>query len=510
MKNGVGRGAIVLIISGFICKLFGAMFRLPLTNIIGIEGIGAFQMVMSLYSLMLVLTTGGVTTSLSKLVSQARARGENGKIGGYLKIALAFSVGVSIVIGLIFFFLAQNIASVQGIGGNYISYRLMLPLLFLGSLIGCLRGVIQGYENMTPTAISQIIEQIIKFAFGLLFAMLLAKRGMGVFGAFIGITVSEVLAGLYLVIYMIAKVKLPQYQTEGLSKPFFNAVIPLSFGGGILPLTHAIDSFIIIGRLSIAGIGVDVATSLYGLQTGVVGAIINFPLIISLSVAMALLPKVSFLSGKGDLEGQRKTIATSFSLLWLFLLPLVFGLMALSPVLYPFVYPSAIKGFLPNAVGLTMIGGVSIVLSAIMQFLLSILQAKGYYTYSFLSTLVGGVVKVLIVFFTASIPSINIYALPLSNIFLALVVCIMVMFKLGGLVKIGTFEFFIPLLAGIVMFLVVWIFIHAMSFSNFIMIVLSVLLGGITYLVLSFPLIKSLYFLYFGKHLHREEGNEQN
>ena len=508
MKNGVGRGAILLIVSGFICKLFGAMFRLPLTNIIGIEGIGAFQMIMSLYSLMLVLTTGGVTTSLSKLVSQARARGERGKIAGYLRISLYFSVGLSLIIGGAFFIFARSIASAQGIGANYISYRLILPLLFLGALIGCIRGVIQGYENMTPTAISQIIEQIIKFAFGLLFAMLLGKNGMGVFGAFIGITLSEVLAGFYLVFYMLTKVKLTKYDSSVVIKSFFKAVVPLSLAGGVLPLTHAIDSLVIVGRLAIAGIGAEVATSLYGLQTGVVGAILNFPLIISLSVAMALLPKISYLSGKGDLEGQKKTISTSFSLLWLFLLPLVFGLMALSPVLYPFIYPNAIKGFLSQAVSLTMVGGVSIILSAIMQFLLSILQAKGYYTYSFVITLIGGIIKVLIVIFMSALPSVNIFALPLSNIFLALIISILAIIKLGGLVKIPAFEFFTPLLSSLVMFMVVWIFIKALSFSNFVMIVFSIILGGITYLLLCLPIIKSLIVRYFGKHLRREENDE--
>ncbi len=508
MKNGVGRGAIVLIVSGFICKLFGAMFRLPLTNIIGIDGIGAFQMVMSLYSLMLVLTTGGVTTSLSKLVSQSRARGENGKIRGYLRISLYFSVGLSLVIGGVFFIFARSIASTQGIGANYISYRLILPLLILGSLIGCMRGVIQGYENMIPTAISQILEQIIKFAFGLLFAMLLGSRGMGVFGAFIGITLSEILAGGYLILYMLTKMKLSKYDSSFVIKPFFTAVVPLSLAGGVLPLTHAIDSLVIVGRLAIAGIGAEVATSLYGLQTGVVGAILNFPLIISLSVAMALLPKISFLSGKGDLEGQKSTISTSFSLLWLFLLPLVFGIMAVSPLLYPIIYPSAIKGYLSQAISLTMIGGVSIILSAIMQFLLSILQAKGYYTYSFIVTFVGGLAKVLIVIFTAFLPEVNIFALPLSNIVLALIVCILSMIKLGGLVKVGAFEFFTPLLASLVMFMVVWIFIRTLELSSIVMLLLSVILGGITYILLCLPIIKSLITVYLGKHLKREEKNE--
>ena len=77
MKKDVGRGAFVLIVSGVVCKFFGALFRLPLTNIVGIEGIGIFQMIMSLYSLLLVLVTGGVSTTLSKLISSDRASAEN-------------------------------------------------------------------------------------------------------------------------------------------------------------------------------------------------------------------------------------------------------------------------------------------------------------------------------------------------------------------------------------------------------------------------------------------------
>ena len=95
-KDSVGRGALVLIISGVICKIFGGLFRLPLTNIIGMEGIGIFQMIMSIYSLALVFVSGGVTNALSKLVSSARARGDNKAIGSYLKYGFLFTLSLSL------------------------------------------------------------------------------------------------------------------------------------------------------------------------------------------------------------------------------------------------------------------------------------------------------------------------------------------------------------------------------------------------------------------------------
>ena len=88
--NKVGGGALILLISGVICKCLGAFFRLPLTNMLGIEGIGVFQLVMSLYAFALVVTSGGVSSSLSKLISSARASERTEKVRIYLKQALWF------------------------------------------------------------------------------------------------------------------------------------------------------------------------------------------------------------------------------------------------------------------------------------------------------------------------------------------------------------------------------------------------------------------------------------
>ena len=296
MKNSVGKGALILIASGFVCKFFGALFRLPLTNILGIEGIGVFQMIMSLYSLSLVFVSTGVQNGLSKLISSARACGDKDKLGAYLRQALFFSMSLSLAIGLIFAVLSKQIASLQGSINGAISYMLMLVLLPLGGLIGVYRGIIQGYENMSPTAISQIIEQIAKFSFGLLFAYLLSRFGdsKGVFGAFLGITVSELLALVYLAFVMLKKVRLNLTRVN-VKKDFYSTVMPLSLGNAIIPLTHAIEALIVVALLTQAGLSNEVATSLYGLQTGVVGAILNFPMVIALSVAMALLPKLSYL-----------------------------------------------------------------------------------------------------------------------------------------------------------------------------------------------------------------------
>lgn len=488
MKNSVGKGAFLLIFSGFLCKIIGAFFRLPLTNILGIEGIGIFQMVMSLYSLSLVLVTGGVTNTLSKLVSDARARGKFYKINGYFRIALLFSAGLSLVLGVLFAVFSTQISSLQGATAGKYSYMLLAFLLPMGALIGVYRGIIQGYENMAPTAISQVIEQSIKLCLGLFFAKILVENNIasGVFGAFLGITVSEVLAFVFLALVIMIKYK-TKAKKANVNKNFFRAVLPLSVGGAIIPFTHAIDSLFIVSLLTKAGFSSTQATTFYGLQTGVVGALLNFPLIISLSVGVSLLPKLSYLSAKNDIEQQKNIISKSFCLLWLFILPLVVGIMAISQIIYPIIYSKFIGEYLSYAVKLTYIGGVAIILTAVMQFLISVLQAKGYYLFSMLSTVFGSGIKIFLVFALARQSNVNIFAISLSNIFLAGTICLLALIKLKSLIKIPFFDFLLPLLSSLIMFALVKACLNL--FQNVWGLVFSIFAGGTLYIFLTMPLL---------------------
>ena len=506
MKSSVGKGAIILILSGLVCKFFGALFRLPLTNIIKIEGIGIFQMVMSLYSLSIVLVSSGLNSGLSKLISSARARGDYSSTKRYFYLALKFGLLLSISLGLIFLVFSSQISSLQGNSNTKVIYMLFIFLLPLGSVIGIFRGIMQGYENMTPTAISQIIEQVAKFAFGLIFAYLFSKNGLwqGVMGAFLGIAVSEILAFIYLY-FIISKNRIFEKNlNENISSNnFYKAVLPLTFSSAIYPLSQAVEGLIIISLLSLAGFSNEVATSLYGIQTGVVGAILNFPLIISLSVAVALLPKLSYLSSQNNIDAERKVIANLFSVMWFLLVPLVFGIASIAQNLYPMLYPSAMKNYLNIAVQLTFLSGIGILLTAIMQFLLSLLQAKGYFMHTLLFNTIGCCAKLGIVIIFSRLPQMNIFALPISSIVYSSIVCICSLIKLGRIVKISFIEFTLPILSSIVMFLTLKIL--QFSLNGFLAIIISVISGAFIYFICSLPLVLQYYKVLINKIKQRKQ-----
>lgn len=520
-KNGrnLGMSAFILLISGIVCKALGALFRLPLTNLLGIEGIGVFQLVMSLFSFALVVTCGGVTNSLSKLISSARAKGEDFKIKAYLSRAVFSGLVIGLGLGVAFLLLSRHICAFQGIDAAT-SYMLFLVLLPLGAGLAALRGFFQGYENMFPTAISQVLEQVVKFALGLAFAYLFGRAGLaqGVFGAFLGIALSEVVALAYLcIVFFVRSLRrvgkevasgvveaskeffadanlskfLPQEDMDKKSakRTFDRANLPLTLSASILPLVNAFDGLVIVARLSLAGFSNAEATQLFGLQNGVVGAILNFPLVISIAVTTTLLPNISFLISRGT--GGKHIIERGLKVLLFLILPTTFGIVAISKPVLAFFYPNMTPQLLDTAFLLMFYGAFSIILTALMQYFVMLLQANGQFKFIFLITSIGGIFKAVLSFFLASVPGVNIFALVIGNIVLAGTISSLALWKLKRMVafKIGLWDIFLLLFATLVMFVAVFCFLNFEYFHPILNIILAIGLGVFVYGVISMPFV---------------------
>ena len=504
MKSSIGKGIFVLTLSGIVCKILGAFFRLPLTYILGVEGIGVFQLVMSLFSFALVLSSGGITITLSKMISSYRAQRKYGLIKWNIYLATMFCVVTSFVIGLLFFFLARDIALFQKTSETTLSYRLFFPILLFSSLVALFRGIFQGYEDMVPTAVSQVIEQSIKFVFGLLFAFIFAKKSieLGVMGAFLGILLSEILAFLYLLLSK-NKIKLSRYKyvLNGRGE-FYSYLIPATLSLAITAFVHFFDGLVVVQRLMASGTSVEMGRSLFGLQTGVVGSILNFPIIISFSLATALLPKLSFeKSSKKDESG--KNIKNSFKLLWLSVLPITFGILAISLPLYQAIYPFFDNVTLGYAIKLTAIGSVATICLAVMQFFVSILQSKGEFIFVLFALALGGIGKILCTIFLCADPNVNIFGLSIGNIVFPLITLLLCLIKLRGKIFVDLDVFFIPLLASLVMLVLTGYFVAVASLTPILKLAVGVCLGVFVYSFMTFPLVKGLKKEYFGSRKKR-------
>lgn len=494
-KQRLGVSAMVLVVGGLVCKCLGALFRLPLTNLLGIEGIGVFQLIMSLYSFSLVLTCGGVTASLSKLISSARARGEHAKVNTYLKRAALESVLFAFLIGLAFFFCGKWIAAFQGIasGSGYLLFVLLLPL---GALLAVLRGFFQGYGNMYPTAISQILEQVAKFAFGLLFAFYFGKAGtsQGVFGAFLGIVASEAFALLFLwVVFLFGRGQVQKLQDlrmiKFVSHEFDKVNFLLTLSASILPLVNAFDGLVIVPRLMDAGFSSGLATKLFGLQSGIAGAFLNFPLVISVAVATTLLPNISFLISKG--VKSKYIVEKGVKILMFLVLPTTFGLVAISKQVLPLVYADLSGQFLEVVFQLMLFGAFSIVFTAFMQYFVMLLQANGDFKFIVIVTAIGGALKGLATVILAGFATINIFSLVLGNLLMSAFVAIASLVRLKNVFgfRLRASEVFLMVFGTLAMTLSVYTFLQKDYFSALVNVALAIVIGVLVYAVFCAPVV---------------------
>lgn len=495
-KSKLGVGALVLFASGVICKFLGAFFRMPLTNLLGLEGIGVFQLIMTIYSFALVLVCGGTTLALTKLISTARAKNEEWKISVYFKRSLVIGISVGLVLGTVFALVWKHLSTFQGIEPNK-SYWFFVLLLPLGSVIASIRGFFQGKENMTPTAVSQIVEQGVKFVFGLLFAYFFVQKDVnyGVFGAFLGVTLGEFVAFLVVVVWFLAvkkKAEKRQNQKEA-NKEFDKTNFLLLLSAAVLPLVNAFDSMMIVPRLVSSGLSTSEATQLFGLQSGVVGTVLNFPLTISIAVTTAMLPNFSYLISKGKMK--KNLIEKGLKILLLCVLPTTFGLVAISTQLLPMFYVSLTEEVLDTMFNLMLFGAFTIVFTALMQYFSTLLLACGEFKYNLLITACGGVLKGAISFIFAGVSTVNIYALVFGNIALGALVAFLAIIKLKKIVSVNLSlgEVFDLIFSTAAMFVVVYNFLLGEPFGQVINLILAILLGVLTYGVFSIPLLLKIF-----------------
>lgn len=499
--QNVTGGAFILLISGVICKCLGAFFRLPLTNLLGIEGIGVFQLIMSIYSFALVVTAGGVTASLSKLIGSARANGRYEKIKIYFHQALIFSFCVGLGLGILFLIFGRYIAIFQNISSqaSYYLFALMLPL---GALLATLRGYFQGYENMMPTAISQVIEQVVRFSSGLLFCYYFSKINVvqGVFGAFLGVLTSEAISLLFLIIFYAVRVRRKKeiYSKDFVRvvrKEFNKANLPMMFSASILPLVTAFEGLIIIPQLVKSGLTSSFATSLYGLQAGVVGAILHFPLIISLSITTAILPNLSYHISRGS--GGKVIIEKGLKTLLYLILPTTFGIVAISKEVLDLIYVDLTPFLLTISFYLMLYGGFATIFTAIMQYIIMILQANGQFKYILIITLLGGFLRAGLSFFLALVPSINIYAILVGNIVMTAFVSLLGLTKLKNIsaFSVKAKDIFLLLFGTFLMFMAVHTFIRSAYFSPYVNILLAVLIGVVVYGIITIPFLITIVYV---------------
>ncbi len=300
-STSLAYGAIILTSAGFINRILGFIYRVLTVRLIGSEGIGLFQMVLPPFTFLLILTTAGIPLTLSKLVSQQIALKREEEAKRILFIALKVLSITSIFISVASWVGAPYLIKLFFSDTRvYFAYLTLIPALILVAFSSALRGYFLGLKMMFPSALSTIVEQITRIIVGLGTIVILMPYGLefAIVGMALGIVTGEFAGLIILIIFYKLKVsktvgyKSPTTYLE-IIKNIYSLSIPLTLNRAVVGLLSTAQAIIIPARLQAAGYSVREATDLFGQFTGVAMTLVGLPTIVTVSLAITMVPAIS-------------------------------------------------------------------------------------------------------------------------------------------------------------------------------------------------------------------------
>ncbi len=353
------KGAIIISLGGFISKILGAVYRIPLTNVLGGTGMGIYQMVYPLYCILLTVSASGIPTGIARLISSGSRGAERQAFRLYGAVGLIGSI--------LMYMLARPLARIQGEPSIALCCKLLSPSVFLVSLLSVVRGYFQGKGNMYPTAVTEVTEQVIKVGAGVALSYVFRSNlSLAVASTLLAVTISEFAAALFAAIwYFKGRGKRPLYAAAEVSAAaVLKYTVPLTLTAIALPLSQLLESIVAVRLLR--PVTAD-ATALYGIFSGCAVTIINLPVSITYGLAASSVPAISPLAASGDMAGAKKKAYKSLFITFLISAPAAIGLYIFAPVAAKLIFGSlggAERGLL---VSLIRIMAVSAVTESLVQ-----------------------------------------------------------------------------------------------------------------------------------------------
>ncbi len=433
------KGAVILAVAGILNKVLGAVFRIPLTNWIGAEGMAYYGVAYSIYSALVVIGTAGVPVAVSRLVSENIAVGRYKNAHKIFHIAFLIMLGIGIVCSCICFFGADVIAvRVSRIPQSALALRAMAPALLFVPMFSTFRGFFNGRQNMNPTALSEITEQLVRCITGLVLAYYFAFKVKSAVQSAAGATFGAsagALAGL-LIIFLIfllnrknfrKKIESGDQTEEGggeLAKKIIVIAVPIIIGCEIMPIMTLVDTAIVTRVLQATGWTAQQSEYLYGLFSGFCNALIAFPQIFTQAVAVSLVPAISAHYRLKDMQKANSTIDLGYRTTMIMAFPCAFGIFVLAEPILKLLYfqqPQACHDAAPTL----MVMAISIIFLAIMQTSTSVLQSVGKQTIPVRNLAIGCAGKVFVTYFLVGVHSVNIMGAAFGTMFAYVVAMIL-------------------------------------------------------------------------------------
>lgn len=399
-KSSFVSGVFILSFSTLIVKIIGLAFKIPMLSLLGMEGMGYFNSAYEIYAVLCVIATAGLPVALSLLISSARASNDTLRIReiyrSAVKIFLIFGIfGTAIM--LVF---AGPLADLIGNSEAYFCILAIAPALLFICLASAIRGYCQGFEDMRPTAISQLLEALSKLVLGVAFAVVGIRFGLSIPKiaalAVLGITVGTLLSACYLAVvgrrHRVEPITSAADSKKGYRGVLLKIALPITLGAAVLSLTRVLDMVLIMRRLQDVGFSQMRANEIYGAYTTL--ALPVFSLIPSLitPISMALIPELAGAIERKNVAGQMRSVEKSLRLTSILAMPASMAIMLFSRQILSLLFSGQTEA-IDIAAPLLSLLGASILFSCLITTTNAILQSYRCVGLPIFSMTVGVVVK---------------------------------------------------------------------------------------------------------------------
>ncbi|HEY5585325.1 MAG TPA: stage V sporulation protein B [Ruminiclostridium sp.] len=421
-------GAITLIIAGFIAKIIGFVYRIYLSNLIGAEGMGLYQLIVPIYTLIILTLTSGVSIAVSKMIAEEAAKGHNINIKRISKIGLiVVTVASAAVSAVLYANINFIVETVLKDNRTYLSVLIMIPCIPFIAAAAAYKGYFYGIQEVTPTAVSQIVEQLVKIGIvmalasqflkvGLQYACALATIGMA-FGEMSNLIILAIYYRYKKYAHTTPKSKNGISRKRKLISDILTCAVPISFNRFIISIMLAIEVILIPRRLLAGGLNYIQCMQEYGKLMGMAMPLIFFPALVTTALATTLVPAISESISLKNFNRVNYRISKSIQI------TMVLG----------FVFMAIFAGY-PNKIADMIYPGQNVgntlfllsftcIFLYLQQISMGVMNGLGKQGLLLINSIVGSVIRILCAYFL--IPKYGIPAYIIGMIISSFVVCVL-------------------------------------------------------------------------------------
>ena len=505
-SNSLVKNASVLMIASIISRVIGLLYRRPLGSILGSVGLGYYGYASNLYSILLLISSYSIPMATSKIISEMLAKKEYRGAHKVFRGAMLYAVIVGGITALICFF-GGAILLPQNQQNALPALRALAPTIFLSAILGVLRGYFQAHRTMTPTSISQILEQIMNAIVSILAAWILirnlAPEGgtraaiYGAMGGTIGTGAGVVVGLLFMTfVYMLnrgyfrRKIAHDRRSTEQsyqeILKMLVLMITPIIFTSFIYNCSAYADSYLYSAIQGFNRMSADSISAAYGEYSNYYVPLVSIPLAMASASTSAMMPEVSGKYAIGRFDELNRQVNQTLRLTMFICIPCMIGLTVLAKPIMGVLFPSASE----LAEKLLFAGSVFVVTDSFSIVTGGVLQAIGKQHVALVNagiSLAVNLASLAIMLFAR--PGLDIYAVMLSNIIFSLVCCFLNILSMKKHLRTRheiRKTYVEPLASSVIMGAVAWLIYTALFHLTrrpFIGLLVAILVAIVVYLV---------------------------